>query len=75
MPIYEYICSKCEKTTEALRRMSEADEPIACEHCGSKKTKRAQSVFAASGTSAGTGASEHTHSPGCGCCGGGSCGL
>ncbi len=32
--------------------MSRADAPIACEGCGSEKTKRKQSVFAA-GTSEG----------------------
>ncbi len=46
MPVYEYVCEKCGKTSEALRKMSEADEPFACTHCGSRKTRRAASVFA-----------------------------
>lgn len=76
MPIYEYACEECGKTTETLRRMSEADEAIKCEHCGSGKTRRAHSVFAAGGTSAGTGTSGHAHGPSCGCCcGGGACGI
>ena len=34
MPIYEYECSECQRKTERLRRMSEADDSIVCEHCG-----------------------------------------
>jgi len=49
MPIYEYQCGACGQTTEALRRMNEADQPIACEACGSEQTARAHSVFAATG--------------------------
>jgi putative FmdB family regulatory protein len=51
MPIYEYQCYQCGHVTEALRRMSEATEPLACESCGSEQTERAHSVFAASGSS------------------------
>ncbi len=47
MPVYEYVCEKCGKTTEALRPMRDADSPIVCEHCKSKKVHRAHSVFAA----------------------------
>ena len=54
MPVYEYACSKCGHTTEALRRMADADASIACEKCGSTKTQRAQSV-AAVATSGGGG--------------------
>ena len=50
MPMYEYECVECEAVTEVLRPMSQADAPIDCEQCGSEKTKRKQSVFAA-GTS------------------------
>lgn len=46
MPVYEYMCEKCKKVTESLRRMSDADEAITCEHCGCDKTNRTQSVFA-----------------------------
>lgn len=47
MPVYEYACEKCGKTTESLRRMADADAPAACEHCGSERTRRVHSVFAA----------------------------
>ena len=49
MPIYEYQCQQCGHVTEALRRMDEADEAIACEACGSEQTARGHSVFATSG--------------------------
>jgi len=66
MPVYEYTCEKCEKTTEVIRSMKDADAAIACEHCGSKKTKRAHSLVAS--TIGGPG--EHVHTgPGCGHCG------
>lgn len=73
MPMYEYFCDDCNRTTEVLRRMDEADEPIDCEGCGSTQTRRTQSVFAAASGS--TGADPST-SP-CGRCGdpGGSCGM
>ena len=53
MPIYEYLCEACGQKTEALRKMSDADAPIVCEHCGGEKTKRAHSVFAAGGGESG----------------------
>jgi len=79
MPIYEYDCKDCGHTTETLRRMAEADAPIACESCGGTKTARGHSVFAAGGS----GAASETPLPmgGCsgptpmgGCCGG-MCGM
>ena len=48
MPIYEYECSACGARTEALRAMAQADAVIACESCGSHKTRRVQSVFSPS---------------------------
>ena len=76
MPIYEYVCEKCEKTTEALRPMAQADEPIACEHCSSKKTKRAHSVFSAQ-SSQGAAGDYCPPMGGCGTCGDprGSCSM
>ncbi len=73
MPVYEYECVKCEKKTEVLRPMRDADAAIACEHCGSEKTKRVHSLPASSLATA-----EHVHTgPGCGRCGDprGSCGT
>ena len=45
MPVYEYDCKACGHVSESLRPMRDADAPIACESCGSKRTKRAHSVF------------------------------
>jgi len=74
MPIFEYLCDVCEGTTEALRRRDEVDAPLVCEHCGSAKTRRAHSVFAAPSTGA---AREPLPMAPCGRCGDpqGSCGL
>jgi putative FmdB family regulatory protein len=73
MPVYEYQCDKCGHTTESIRAMRDADEAIACESCGSKKTHRAHSVFSAA-TSQPSGGLPMT---GCGRCGDprGSCGM
>jgi putative FmdB family regulatory protein len=75
MPIYEYTCETCGRSTEAIRKMADADAPIACEHCGGGQTHRAHSVFMAR-----SGADSQGHplpmAP-CGRCGdpGGSCGM
>jgi putative FmdB family regulatory protein len=44
MPIYEYICCRCEHLFEELVFGSE--EGIACPECSCKKVERAMSVFA-----------------------------
>jgi putative FmdB family regulatory protein len=36
MPIYEYICSKCEQKFELLKAMSQAGESVPCPSCGGK---------------------------------------
>lgn len=75
MPIYEYACENCGKTTDALRKMDDADAPLACEHCGSTKTQRAHSVpLAVNSTGSSRSASLPMSSGGGGgghCCGGG----
>ncbi|MEM0914828.1 MAG: zinc ribbon domain-containing protein [Planctomycetota bacterium] len=69
MPVYEYRCEECEHLTEALRRMADADEPIACETCGSDQTRRVQSLFASTG-----GGGDSAGDGGGGCCrGSGGC--
>lgn len=73
MPVYEYGCEKCGAKFEKLvRTMSESGAP-ACPECGSAKTSRAPSVFAAVG---GGGTRAELPPPMCGRCGGapGSCG-
>ncbi|MEX0886923.1 MAG: zinc ribbon domain-containing protein [Phycisphaeraceae bacterium] len=50
MPVYEYHCPACNTTTDALRKMADADAPIGCERCGSTNLTRKHSVFTASAT-------------------------
>jgi putative FmdB family regulatory protein len=47
MPLYEYYCADCKIKFEALRRMGQADDPIACVRCKGMNTSRAISAFAA----------------------------
>jgi len=69
MPVYEYYCSHCHTKFDALRPMSEADAPIKCGHCESKRTARVLSVvFAHTG-----GSSAESASSGSGCACGGAC--
>ncbi len=35
MPIYEYICTRCEKTTDVLQKVSDP-APAKCEACGAE---------------------------------------
>ena len=77
MPIYEYECEKCNHITEALRTMAQADESLPCESCGSDKTRRRHSEFAA-GASKGKRSNMPPMPPGgCGRCGdpNGPCGM
>lgn len=51
MPIFEYRCSKCGHVTAFLEKAN-ARGGHACENCGSKKTEKIFSTFAAkTGTS------------------------
>lgn len=34
MPVYLYVCKKCEKKFEIMKPMSKCDEPQACPDCG-----------------------------------------
>ena len=47
MPIYEYYCQDCKARFDALRPMSQADDPIACSRCHGTNTSRVLSLFAA----------------------------
>jgi putative FmdB family regulatory protein len=73
MPIYEYLCGKCNLKFEQLVRTMDAQARFACPKCGSEKTARTLSVFAV-GTESGKSAGDM---PSCGRCGGapGSCGM
>jgi len=68
MPIYEFVCMECESHFEELMRL-DADAP-SCPDCGSARTNRQLSVFAAHGTAE----QPSFGGSGGGCCGG-SCGC
>jgi putative FmdB family regulatory protein len=63
MPMYEYKCSECEHQFEEL--VSSGTVSVACPKCGSEKTQKLLSVFAASAGSA-------SGAPSCGSAGCGS---
>lgn len=73
MPLYEYYCSDCQTKFDALRSISNADAPIACQDCQGENTSRMLSLFfahsdgraVAQGAPACTSCSTHT----CSTCG------
>src|SRR4051794_41807311 len=65
MPMYEYVCMKCEEHFEELVR---SDEDVTCPQCGTTNVSRQLSTFAMIGTAGQTGA---LGGGGGGCCGGG----
>lgn len=71
MPIYEYQCKQCHTRFDALRSMSQADAPIACQKCESMDTNR--QISAAFAHSGGRVVAGGSNSSGCGSCQGGSC--
>ena len=74
MPIYEYSCADCQEQFEKRRRMSQADDEIACPECGSVHTNRGLSRFAAFSKSNGGASHAVAGSSGCAGCGSHSCG-
>lgn len=70
MPIYEYVCEKCEHEFEHLAKsMSASNEKVECPKCHSMKTGRKLSVVAINGGAKPSGqqAGGHVHSGMCGC--------
>lgn len=55
MPIYEYICLKCNNDFSVLQNMSSSEKDTTCSRCGSNNLKKKVSVFSAN--AAGVGAS------------------
>ncbi|MGB1725961.1 MAG: FmdB family zinc ribbon protein, partial [Limisphaerales bacterium] len=49
MPLFEYTCGECRKTSEHLMRSSSESSAPNCPHCGSRRMKKELSVFAATG--------------------------
>lgn len=48
MPIYEYICKKCEKNFSLLQRLGATEEDTICPACGSNDIKKKLSAFSCS---------------------------
>ena len=71
MPIYEYVCMKCESHFEELVRHGEQPD---CPECGTADVRKQLSVFAAHGSSTQAGFDPTPRAGGGGCCGG-SCGC
>jgi putative FmdB family regulatory protein len=61
MPIYEYECRECGRTSELLLRSAEAEKNLRCSFCGSDSIIRLISVPGI--------IKNETHSPGNTCCG------
>ena len=70
MPIYEFVCMKCESHFEELLRLD--DPEPSCPDCGAEKVAKQFSTFASHGTAEQP--SFGGFSGGGGCCGG-SCGC
>jgi len=51
MAVYEYLCSKCGKTFELMRPMSESEKPAKCPKCGSRAQKLISSFGSKTGAS------------------------
>jgi len=45
MPIYEYICTECDRLFEKLHRSGEEDQEVQCPSCGQKSVRRVLSNF------------------------------
>lgn len=44
MPVYEFVCPKCQTEFEVMRPLSRLDEPALCPRCG-QRGERLMSVF------------------------------
>jgi putative FmdB family regulatory protein len=67
MPIYEYLCSRCDHKFELMRPMSKAAESGICPKCG-ESAERALSMFCRSYEGSTSGGAN-----GCGTCSSNAC--
>lgn len=75
MPIYEYVCRGCGHAFEELVMSASKRDKVKCPQCGSSKTGRQLSVFAAHETQGATGNPPPAGSCGPCCDANGSCSL
>jgi putative FmdB family regulatory protein len=81
MPIYEFVCTACQKTFDQLCSMKTDLSTIACPFCAALKVTKKMSTFA-TGNSGGSsfdlgdsGGHSHSSGGGCGSCSSHSCGT
>lgn len=73
MPLYDFVCSRCDQRFEELVRGAQDLGDLKCPGCGSEDVVRQLSLACVGATSGGHHAPEPA-SPGCGsCCSGGYC--
>jgi putative FmdB family regulatory protein len=48
VPIYEYICRKCNKDFSLMQKMGSTESDTVCPHCGSQEVKKMLSAFSCS---------------------------
>ena len=60
MPLFDYTCADCGKSSELLVRA--AQEKVTCPHCGSARVEKQLSLVAVKGLK-----SDHVHTNSCGC--------
>lgn len=78
MPIFEYQCSECNNKYDIFHKSQSSSEKIECPSCGSDKSKKLFSAFAASvntSSSMPSCASGACDMPSMPSCAGGMCGL
>lgn len=49
MPIYEYLCLKCNKQFEELIRNKADEEELKCPSCGARQLRKQMSAFGVQG--------------------------
>ena len=67
MPLYEFVCGKCDKDFELLVRSAKWEGEATCPHCGSKKLSKRLSVFASQAAGGEPQAPACNRPGGCGC--------
>lgn len=72
MPIYEYICTKCNQEFEYI--VLGSDDSVSCPECNTNKVRRRMSACSfKSGESLDSSSSTGSSSSGCASCAGGNC--
>ena len=73
VPLYEYLCARCDVKFDLLRSFSQADAPAACPECQGQDSKRAISLVASFSRSSDGSTRSIAGSNGCAGCSASSC--